>query len=76
MTDKKAREDDEVNVDRLKVVGEDGFRIVMQLLNNIYETGECPKDYTEVTTIVLNKNPKATKFIENWTIALSHTKQK
>jgi len=34
MTDKKAIGDGNVPVDVLKVVGEDGLRILMQLLNN------------------------------------------
>ena len=76
MTDKKAIEEDDVNVDELKVVGKDDLRILMQLLNNIYETGECPKDYTEITMIILNKKPKATKFSENWTISLIPYKAK
>jgi len=48
MTDKKATEDDDVSVDVLKVVGGDGLRIMKQLLKNVQETGECPKDNTEV----------------------------
>jgi hypothetical protein len=50
---KKAAEDDFVTVDVLKVAGEDNLRI-SQLLNNMCETGECPKDYTEVTVTKLS----------------------
>lgn len=70
MTNKKTTEDDVVPVDVLKVVGEDGLRILLQLLKNIYDTGDCPKDYTQFTRIILNKKPKATEFTENCTISL------
>jgi hypothetical protein len=57
-------------VDILKVVGKDGLRILLQLLNNLYETGDCPKDYTEFTMIALNMKSNATKCNENCTISL------
>jgi Reverse transcriptase (RNA-dependent DNA polymerase). len=45
-----------------------------QLNNNIHETGEWPKDFTEVTVIALKKNSKATKFCDHCTISLvAHT---
>jgi len=31
---------------------EDGFRILRRLVNNTCESGEWPKDFTEVTTVV------------------------
>jgi hypothetical protein len=40
------------------------------VLINIYETGECPKDDTQIKIIVLNKKPKATKYSEICTISL------
>jgi hypothetical protein len=40
MRDKKATGDDDVPGDVLKLLGEDGLRIMTQLINNIYETGE------------------------------------
>ena len=43
MTDKKARGDDVVPVDVLKLLGADGLRIITELINNMYETGECPR---------------------------------
>jgi len=70
MTDKKAREDEDLPVDVLNVVGEDGLIILMQMLNNMCETGECPKDCTDVTMIILNKESKATKCSEYCTIIL------
>jgi hypothetical protein len=60
-TDKKATGGDDVPGDVLKLLGEDGPRIMTQLINKIYETGEWPKDFTEVTMIALKKKEKATK---------------
>jgi hypothetical protein len=37
MRDKKPTGDNEVPPDVLKLLGEDGLRIVTQLINNIYE---------------------------------------
>ena len=45
-----------------------------KLFNTIYETGEWPKDFTEITMITLKKKTQATKFIEHRTTSLiSHT---
>jgi retron-type reverse transcriptase len=41
-----------------------------QLINNIYETGEWPKDFNEVTMIALKNNAKATKCSDNCTISI------
>ena len=44
------------------------------MINTIYETGEWPKDFTEVTMIVLKKKPQATKCSDHRTISLiAHT---
>jgi hypothetical protein len=51
MRDKKATRDDDVPGDILKLLGEDGLRIMTQLTNNIHEIGDRPKDFTEVTMI-------------------------
>jgi hypothetical protein len=48
---------------------DDGLGIATQLINNIYETSEWPKGYTEVTTALKNK-PKATKCSNHHTISL------
>jgi len=32
---------------------------MMKLINTIYEAGEWPKDFTEVTMIALKKKPQA-----------------
>ena len=43
------------------------------MINTIYETGEWPKDFTEVTMIALKK-PQATKCSDHRTISLiEHT---
>jgi transcriptional regulator of NAD metabolism len=41
--DKKAKGYDDVPGDILKLLGEDGLRIMKQLITNISETGECPR---------------------------------
>jgi hypothetical protein len=45
MRDKKATCDDDVPGDVLKLLGGDGLRLMTQLINNIYETGEWPNDF-------------------------------
>jgi hypothetical protein len=59
MKDKNATEDDDVTGDVCKLLG-DCLRIMIQLINNTYETGKWCKDFAEVTVIALKK-PKATK---------------
>jgi len=76
---KKATGDDYVPGYVLKLLGEDGFRIATHLINNMYENGESPKDFTEVTMTALNKKPKATKRSIHRTISLrtnTHTQQR
>jgi len=73
MRNKKATGDDGIPGDVLKLVGEGGLKIMMKLINTIYETGEWPKDFTEVT-IALKKKPQATKCSDHRTISLiAHT---
>jgi hypothetical protein len=45
MKDKKATGNDDVPGDVLKLLGENGLKIVTQLINNICETGDWPKDF-------------------------------
>jgi hypothetical protein len=74
MRDKKATGDDDVPGDVLKLLGEDGLGIMTQLINNIYETGEWPKDFTEVPVIAFKKKPKATKCNDHCTVTvIAHT---
>jgi len=57
--DKKATGDDDVPGDVLKLLG-DGLRMMTQQINSMYDTGEWPKDFSEVTMIALKKKPEAT----------------
>jgi hypothetical protein len=68
--DKKATGDDHVPGDVLKLLGEDGLRLMTQLINSMYETGEWPRDFIEVTMIALKKKPKATKCSDHRTVSI------
>jgi hypothetical protein len=57
-------------VEALILLGDDGLNLVTQLINNIYESGEWPKDFTEVTMVALKKKPKARKCTDHHTISL------
>jgi hypothetical protein len=70
MRNKKATGDDDVPGDMLKLFGEGGLKIMRKLINTIYENGEWPKDFTEVTMITLKKKPQAKKCREYRTISL------
>ena len=61
MRNSKATVDDDVPGDVLKLLGESGLKILTKLINTIYETGEWPKDFTEVTIMALMKKTQATK---------------
>jgi len=39
-------------------LGEGGWKILTKLINTIYETGEWPKDFKEVTMIALKKDTR------------------
>jgi hypothetical protein len=66
--------DDDVPGDVLKLMGEGGLKIMTKLFNTICETGEWPKDFTEVTMITLKRKPQATKYSDHRTIRLiTHT---
>jgi len=54
----------------LKLFGEGGLKIMTKLINTIYETGEWPKDFTEVRMIAVKKKPQATKCSDHRTISL------
>jgi hypothetical protein len=74
MRNKKASGDDDVPGDVLKLLGEGGLKIMMKLINTIYETGKWPKDFMEVIMIALKKKPQATKCSDHHTISLiAHT---
>jgi hypothetical protein len=44
MRDTKATGDDDAPVEVLKLLGDDGLKLITELMNNIYESGEWPKD--------------------------------
>ena len=74
MRNKKATGDDGVPGDVLKLLGEGGLKILTKLIDTIYETGQWPKDFTEVTMIALKKKRQTTKCSDHRTISLiSHT---
>ena len=54
----------------LKLLGEGGLKILTKLINTIYETGQWPKDFIEVTMIALKKKTQATKCSNHRTISL------
>ena len=70
MRNKKATAVDDVPGDVLKLLGEAGLKIMIKLINTIYETGEWSKDFREVTMVALKKKPQATKCSEHRTISL------
>jgi hypothetical protein len=48
MRDKKATGDDDLHVEVLKLLGDDCLNLMTQLINNIYKSGEWPKDFTKL----------------------------
>jgi hypothetical protein len=58
MRDKKTTGDNGVPGDVLKLFGEDGTRLMTQLIN-IHETGKCCKNFNEVTMIALTLSDRA-----------------
>jgi hypothetical protein len=70
MRDKKATRAVDVPAEALKLLGDDGVNLLAQLINNIYESGVWPKDFTEVTMVTLKKKPKARKCTDHCTISL------
>jgi len=66
---------DDVPGDVLNLLREGGLKILVKLINTIYENGEWPKDFTEVTMIALErKKTQATKCGDHRKISLiAHT---
>jgi hypothetical protein len=74
MRNKKATGDNDVPGDVLKLLGEVGLKIMTKLISTIYESGEWPKDFTEVTMITLKKKTQATTCSDHRTTSLiAHT---
>ena len=55
--DKKATRDEDVAGDVLKLLGEDGLKLMTQLINNTWNW-RGPKDFNEVTMYALRNKPK------------------
>jgi len=55
--------------DVLKLLGEGSLKLLKKLINNIYENGEWPKDFTKVTMIALEKT-QATKCSDHCPISI------
>ena len=70
MRNRKATGDDDVPGDVLNVLGEGGLKILKKLLKTIYETGDWPSDFKEVTMIALKKKTQATKYSDHRTVSL------
>jgi len=76
MRNRKATGDDDVPGDVLKLLGEDGLKILTKLNNTIYETGEWPKDFKEVTMIALKKRHNLQNAATTTQSALLHIQQR
>jgi hypothetical protein len=76
MTNKKATGNDDIPGDVLQLLGDGGLKIMTKLINTIYETGERPKDFMEVTMIALKKKTQATKCSDHRTISLIALQQR
>jgi hypothetical protein len=61
MKDNKATGDEDIPVDISKPFRGESLSTVTQQINNIYETGEWPKNFNEFTVIALKKRLRATK---------------
>jgi hypothetical protein len=73
LRNKNATRDNDVSGNVLKLLGQCVLKIMTKMINTIYETGEWPKDSTEVTMIAL---PQATKCSDHRTISLiAHTRK-
>jgi len=74
MRNKKATRYDDVPGHVFKLLGDGSLNIMKKLINTIYETGKCPKDFTDVRMIALKKKSQATKCSDHHTISLiAHT---
>jgi hypothetical protein len=62
---RKATGDDDVPGVVLKLLGEGGLKILTKPINTIYETGEWPKNFTEVTMIAFTYQRGVTSAARN-----------
>jgi seryl-tRNA synthetase len=59
---------DNIPGDVFRFLGEDGLRLMAQLINNIYTTEQWQKGFKEVTMTTLKGKHKATKCIKYHTV--------
>jgi len=76
MRNRKTTGNADVPRDVLKLLGDGGLKILTKLINTIYETGEWPKDFTEVTMFALKKKTQATQCSNHRKSALLHIHQR
>lgn len=70
----KATGPDEIPIELIKLFDEDVIDILLDLFNNIYETGEIPKQWLLSTFVLIPKKPNPRECSDYRTIALmSHT---
>jgi hypothetical protein len=62
--------DDDVPGDALKLLADD-LKIMAHLINKIYESGQWPKDFTDIRTTALQKKQTATKCSNHQTTSLT-----
>ena len=70
MQRKKATGDDNIPVDLLKELRDNGLKIITALVNKIYMSGAWPNDFVDVTMIALAKKNQAKKCSDHRTISL------
>ena len=74
MRTKEAIRQHDVPGEVLKILGEGRLKIIIKLINTIYEPGEWTRDFTEITMIALKKKLEGTKCSDHHTINLNaHT---
>jgi len=61
MRDGKGTGDDYIPGNGLILLGEDGPRLLIPLISNVYDFEEWPRDFFEVTVIALKNKPRAIK---------------
>jgi hypothetical protein len=62
---------DSVPGDVFRLSGEDGLRLMAQLINNIYTNEQRQKDFNDVTMTALKGKHTATKCIKHHTVTLT-----
>ena len=76
MRNRKATGDGDIPGDVIKLLGEGGLKILTKLNNTIYNTGEWPQDFTEVTMIALKRRQKLQNAATIAQSALLHIQQR